>query len=242
MSTARNVFEERVDYPDNPLPQLPSVAEIGEIIALPPERWHGHCHTVALAIVRAGIVPHARVARGVCKGVPIQHSWIVGPTADGELGDCFAHNAVVIDPTLHCYNPEVTGVYVTHADLDGWHTPRGAGPDILTVGRPAPPAPGAPVIPLNPQAFAEMSELARDFVTTLLGPLDRIGWSQLGNLPVIGWPSDEIVRAMYQTPRLRAVLPIDIVGMLTNLDPRELYLHPDDVDPAVAAHRRDAAG
>lgn len=238
MTSARPEFDStRLDAPENPLPELPSAAEIGEIIGLPPEHWHMRCHEVSIAIVAAGIVPHARIARGWCCGVPGQHSWIVGPTADGRLGDCLADNAVIIDPTLHTYRDDVTGIYVSHADVDEWHRPHGKGPHITAAGRPPKPKQAGKVIALAAEAFDELDSEARWWLHAMFGPLDRSGWGALANTTMIGWPSDQIVRAMARTRALAVTLPIDIIGMLTNLDPEGLYLHPDDVDPAVAAQR-----
>lgn len=41
--------------------------------------------------------------------------------------------------------------------------------------------------------------------------------------PVGGWPSGEITKAVYQTEALSALIPIDRVGMHTDLNPEGLY-------------------
>lgn len=70
-----------------------------------------------------------------------------------------------------------------------------------------------------------MSKLAREFLE-MAAPqgLDRDGWHALAHAPVLGWPSDEIIAAMYRTPALKLLPPIDIVGMATDLNPGGLYL------------------
>lgn len=234
-SSPLDIDETRLDYPENPIPALPTIEEIGSVIGVPPTEWHGQCHAVSLAIVRAGIIPHARVARGTCRGVRGQHSWIVGPTANGRLGDCYADNAVIIDPTLFAYRDDVEGVYALHADVDGWHVPHGKGPHIMNHGRPPKPRPDGPgPIDLSGEAMAEMDADARSWINTMFGPLDRDGWTHLAHTTVIGWPAEQIVRAMALDRRLWTLIPIDRVGMLTALNPGDLYLHTDDADPAGA--------
>ena len=39
-----------------------------------------------------------------------------------------------------------------------------------------------------------------------------------------GWPSREIIAAAYADDRLRVLIPIDIVGMLTDANPGGLFL------------------
>jgi hypothetical protein len=41
---------------------------------------------------------------------------------------------------------------------------------------------------------------------------------------VEGWPAAEIIDAIYNTPELTTWVPIDIVGMLTDRNPKGLYL------------------
>lgn len=230
----------RLDNPPNPIPALPDLKEVAEAIGWPHTQWQANCHSVSHAIVTAGLIPHARVARGTCEGVLGQHSWIVAPTADGALGDCYADNAVIVDPTLWTYRDDVTDICIGRADEHGWHHPFGKGDHIMNVGRPPKPQAGEKLVTLAPDAYEALSADARYWVDRMFGPLTRDGWFDLAHTTVIGWPSDEIIRAMRLTPGLGQLVPIDIVGMLTNLDPRALYLHPDDVDPQVAAER--AAG
>ena len=71
--------------------------EVAELIHIPVESWAQQCHSISLAIIQAGLVPGARVARGSCRGVGSQHSWIV----DGW--NCYDPDAKIIDPTLWSY-------------------------------------------------------------------------------------------------------------------------------------------
>ncbi len=57
----------------------------------------------------------------------------------------------------------------------------------------------------------------------MLGPLDRRGWATLAHAPVEGWPAGEILGAMCDSG-MEAVVPIDIIGMLTDRNPSGLYL------------------
>lgn len=201
---------------------VPPVAEIEAAIDLPFTEWGGNCHGVSLEIVRSGLlgVP-CRVARGTCPGVSGQHSWIV-------IGDdCYDEDATVVDPTLWSYRDDVDGIWVGPAD-ELPHCPHGlwaAGPggtpvsNIFAWGRP-PEAPDDPVV-LTPKF--ELSLAAKDFVM-MLGPLDETGWALLVNqAPVGGWPAGEIVAAMDDTPALSFRVPIDLLGMLTDRNPRGLY-------------------
>jgi hypothetical protein len=229
----------RLDEPPNPLPARLTLDDVADAIDWPHTTWYAHCHEVSHAIVTARLIPHARVARGTCAGVPGQHSWIVAPTGRGKLGDCYADNAVIIDPTLSAYRQDVAGIYTARADEHGWHRPFGKGDHIMNLGRPPRPETGQKVTSLAPEAYDALSADARFWVNRMFGPLDRDGWFALAHTSVIGWPAEEIIRAMHLTPGLRPIVPVDIVGMLTNLDPCALYLHPDDVDPQVAAERTD---
>ena len=179
-------------------------------VGRPLDDYSHKCHQASLELVRSGVLgPDARVARGTCKGVGGQHSWVV-------LGDPYATDVVIVDPTLWSYRADVGGIWVGTAK-DGLHTPHGAG-SIWAWGRP-PEAEGEPVeltptVPLSKEALLFLS---------ILGPLDRHGWAILSGAPVGGWPSAEIIAAMDDTEVLRALVPIDILGMLTDRNPSESY-------------------
>lgn len=190
------------------------IAAMVEETLAPLDRWAGQCHAASVELMRSGQFGVCRVARGSADGVAAQHSWLV-------LGDdCYADNATIIDPTLWSYDKTVKGVWVG-GYRDGRHRPHGKG-SIWSWGRPD--AATGPVIELTPRQ--PFSQDARDFLE-LLGPLDMRGWAQLAHAPVEGWPAGEIIDALCENPILKAHVPIDIVGMLTDRNPGGLYLPPN---------------
>lgn len=190
------------------------VAAVENAIHLPMKRWAHNCHSISIAIIKAGLV-EGRVARGVCVGVGGQHSWIV-------LGnDCYDKNAAIIDPTLWSYDDTVEGIwYGTYKD--GRHRPHGGFESIWQWGRP--PEPIQETIALTPKFL--LSDSAKKFLE-LLGPLDRHGWAVLANHAPVGmWPAGEIYAAMDDTQGLGVLIPVDRLGMLTDRNPGGLYLKP----------------
>lgn len=168
------------------------------------------CHQVSLAIVRSGLYPGARVARGWADGVIGQHSWVAVD------GDPYDPNGRIIDATLWSYDNRVTKVWAGHL-RDGRHHPHGAGV-FLTAGMPE--NHGGRVIRLI--INRPLSPAARHFLD-MLGPLDYRGWGQVAHLPVRGWPAKEIIEAILDTPEVAILVPIDIAGMLTDRNPKGLY-------------------
>jgi len=199
------------------------VRELAERLGGDAEKWFHNCHMASTAIVQSGYYEGARVARGTATGVGGQHSWVVLPPREGwdtlEDGPFVYHPlAMVIDPTLWSYDPNVTSLYRT-INLYR-HTPHGFG-NIWDYGRP--PEPVEEPIELTPEF--ELSDEARRFLSDdYLGPLDRRGWSTLANGPMGGWPSSEIILAMHQTKKLTALIPIDILGHVTDVNPSGLYM------------------
>lgn len=182
--------------------------EVAKAIDLPLEGWAGQCHAVSLALLQAGVV-QGRVARGWCPLVPGQHSWIV----QGE--DCYDPDAQIVDPTLWTYSEKVEGIWEGSA-AEGLHLPHGLG-SIWAYGRP--PKPTEEPVPLDAEG---LSQAARSFLE-LVGPLDRQGWMVLFGSPVGDWPAAEIIGQAYEDPALSLLIPIDIVGMLTDHNPGGLY-------------------
>jgi hypothetical protein len=175
------------------------------------DKWSHQCHGASIHLVKSGVLgTDCRVARGSCPGVGGQHSWVV-------LGmDCYDPTAKIIDPTLWSYDPTVDGVWMGLAS-ERPHTPHGAG-SIWNWGRPE--SGDGEIIGLA----ANLSPSAEMFLD-MVGPLDIDGWVRLFSLaPVEGWPAGEIIEAAWRTPDLRALIPIDRVGMLTTLNPEGLYL------------------
>jgi hypothetical protein len=191
---------------------------VAEGTLAPLDDWKYQCHSASVKLMRSGRFGTCRVARGTADGVTGQHSWLV-------LGDdCYANDAVIIDPTLWSYDDTVQGVWVG-SYRDGRHEPHGKG-SIWRWGRPDPAT--GPVVQLTPRA--PFSQAARDFLD-LLGPLDFNGWVMLAHAPVEGWPAGEIIDALCETPdpsvpghTFRVYVPIDIVGMVTTRNPGGMYL------------------
>lgn len=177
----------------------------------PLDDWARQCHAASITLIKSGVLPTpARVARGSCAGVGGQHSWVV------LSDDVYDHDAIIIDPTLWSYDPNVTGVLVDKNRFR--HHPHGSG-SIWQYGRPE--HKGGPDIELTPSF--EFSAEAETFLR-LVGPLDRDGWRALAHFPMEEWPSREIITAMAETDGLLAFIPIDILGMLTDRNPKGLYL------------------
>lgn len=193
---------------------LPSIPEIEAAIDIPFDDWAHQCHAISYAILTSGVLDlpdGGRIARGVCNGVGSQHSWIV-------VGmDCYADDVTIIDPTLWSYRDDVEGIYVGTATTYG-HTPHGGTGSIWTYGQPV--HGGGETITIDPALLTAESQR----FLAIIGPLDRAGWSTLIHAPVHGWPAANIIEAAYQTPALKAVIPVDIVGMLTDANPGGAYL------------------
>jgi hypothetical protein len=184
---------------------------LAHLIGVPFPDWKSNCHSISLALLRTGEFGDGRVARGTAVGVSSQHSWIV-------LGDdCYSPDAVIVDPTLQLNRGILPPRIITGRAEDLSNTPHGFG-SIWDYGKPL--SPMGDIIELTPAA--QLSGEARVFLG-MIGPLDLLGWSQLANSPVFGWPAAEIIAAIDDTPPLRALVPIDILGMLTNRNPGRLY-------------------
>lgn len=192
---------------------LPTVspADFLDIVGAPLEDFAHQCHSASLALVKRGPWPEARVARGTTAGVRGQHSWVV-------LGEPYDPHVTILDPTLWSYTASAPSVLVARA-VARPHRPHGFG-SIYGVGRPH--GHGGDTMTLA----VPVSSAAEDFLASL-GPLDARGWANLANAPVGDWPAAEVIAAMYDTPGLRALVPIDRVGMLTDRNPQGLYLRGD---------------
>lgn len=181
-------------------------------IAFPLDRVAHNCHAVSLALVKSGVYPGARVARGTAKGVGVgQHSWVV---ADGGPYDWDAH---IIDATLWSYDPTVPRLW-QGTYRDNMHRPHGWG--HFTRGA-RPESGDGEAVTLTPKTPLTVES---QLFLHLLGPLDIRGWHAVAHLPVSGWPAAEIIEAILDTPSLAVLVPVDIEGMLTNRNPGGLYL------------------
>lgn len=174
------------------------------------DEWYHRCHEASLELVRSGVLPEgARVARGSHTSVLGQHSWVV-------IGDPYAADVTIIDPTLWSYLEEQLAFVEISSGSDTRYRPHGAG-SIWEYGRP--PEPAGPVITLA----TKLSPAAQLFLDMIGYGLDRRSWSILANAPVGGWPAKEILGAMYDDERLSALVPIDVIGMVTDRNPGNLY-------------------
>jgi hypothetical protein len=180
-------------------------------IGFPFDKVAHNCHAVSVAIVKHRLYDNARVARGWAKGVGSQHSWVAID------GDPYDPDGRIIDATLWSYDPTVSRVWAGRLS-DGVHKPHGAG-HFMTVGMPYNHGDREIRLIIN----RPMSERARNFLR-MLGPLDYKGWWQVAHLPVEGWPAREIIEAMLDTPALAVLVPVDIVGMITDRNPQGIYL------------------
>jgi hypothetical protein len=197
---------------------------LAKLIDVPYEGWAKNCHSISLKLLKTGMFGPGRIARGWAQGVTGQHSWIV-------LGDdVYARQAVIVDPTWIFYLQEKSlagsrkGIQADYA-FRLTHSPHGHG-SIWSYGRPGDPS--GEIIELTPSF--ELSREAKLFLSDdVLGPLDRQGWQQLASGAMEEWPAGEIIAAMDDTPELAALVPIDILGMLTPRNPGGLYL--PDAEP-----------
>lgn len=198
-------------------PQTPGTSLLGrpteevvlEVLGDLRRYWHD-CHAAALALKRSGALPpDARVARGAVQGVGGQHSWVVLDD------DVYKPYAWVIDPTYWSYDDLASAPYVVVQRAIArarWYLPHGHG----RLGEL--PLPGTS----EPVALEVTDAEARAFLRKV-GPLDPLGWMRLFNGPMGGWPARTIVAAAYDDDRLRALIPIDVAGMLTDRNPGGLY-------------------
>lgn len=178
----------------------------------PLEPYAHQCHAASLALVKSGLLPEDwRVARGTCIGVGGQHSWATGP-------DPYAKYAGVVDVTRWSYEDGAEPYVWKGTAEHGEYRPHGSG-SIVDYGKPV--SAGGEVIKLTPSE--PLSASARAFLR-MVEPLDLRGWQTLAHAPVGGWPAAEILAAMDDTKKLTALIPIDVLGMITDRNPGNLYL------------------
>lgn len=189
-----------------------TLEEVEDIVGSPAASWENRCHEISLKIVKSDLFPYARVARGTAVGIGSQHSWVV------LNKNVYNRYALILDPTYY--------VNIGHDPLlwwgttdDGIHYPKGH-ESIWDVGLPL-----SPVFENTSYRFSRdgLSAAAISFLH-MIEPLDIQGWAKLANGPMVGWPSEEIIARMYEDDLLRPLIPIDIVGMVTDINPKGLYL------------------
>jgi hypothetical protein len=187
---------------------------IASMIGVPVCEWAGSCHEISLAVLRTGVLGRGRIARGWVPGVPHQHSWAV-------LGDdVYDPKATVVDPTIRPLlagdNQLTRAVFLVDQAWTLSHEPHGLGRLLDFSRRHIVQEP----IALTPATA--LSQEAQEFLGRL-GPLDMRAWAGLAHGPMLNWPSREIIAAMMDTEALRALIPVDIRGMLTDRNPNGLY-------------------
>lgn len=207
-----------------------TVADIEEATGLPKAEWSKNCHTISLAIVKSGVlgVP-ARVARGWARGVKSQHSWVVyGWPGDTELPSCYDPEALILDASLWSYIPGTPELLWTQAN-DGTHHPHGGEGHIMSWGQP----PFAVDEPIDLTPEGGWPKEASFWMNDMLHgrPLDRDGWATIAAAPAGGWEKalGQLLAAMSADERTSFLVPIDKLGMLTELNPGGLYLDGPDL-------------
>lgn len=191
---------------------------LADKIGIPVTHWVNKCHQVSLALVKTGeFGPTARVARGWSLGIHSQHSWIV-------LGDPYAWDAVIIDATNPEFHRSGEIIHVSMFENGGRYMPQGWGVlaeeerEGLQHIMPTFQGPERPLTPKTPLSADAQLFLAE------IGPMDFRRWCWLASmLPMQGWPAKEIIEAMDDSG-MRAAIPVDILGMVTDRNPRGLYL------------------
>jgi len=181
-------------------------------VGTPRELWKNRCHEISLALLKsdAFVGIDARMARGFSIQITSQHSWIV-------LGkDVFDRTALVVDPTWS--STVMNAPMISYARNFRSHRPHGWG--MLTE---YPESGGGPEVEIKGMT-SETAEWVEFVRMTVDGPLDVRFWCRLFSGPLQGWPSRELVGLAAEMPELRFGIPVDVVGMLTDLNPNGLYL------------------
>ena len=131
--------------------------------------WHHNCHVASLQVVRSGLYPNSRVARGRAVGVSSQHSWVV-------VGSPYRPEQI-IDPSIWSY---VKGAPVeVPREYFYKYVPHGGAGSIWDSGRPYRAAEsGEPVVELTPKE--PLSDEALNFLS-LCGPPRPSGLGGAGN-------------------------------------------------------------
>jgi len=201
------------------------VRDLAERIGANPDHWRHQCHVASLQIVRSWLFPGAQVARGTAPGILGQHSWVVVPPDDllpydPERNGPLAYHpeARIVDATMWSYSPETPGI-VSASNSRISYRPHGA-ESIWDAGQPRV-GYGEPIWLGQPVGGDPRSPGQR--FLDLCGPLDLQGWQDLLSGPMMGWPAREVLRAAYEHPKLRALIPVDHLGMVAGIDPEGLY-------------------
>lgn len=192
-----------------------TVYDIEEATQKPRQWWSHNCHGISLAIVKSGLFEPGtcRVVRGTMRDVfPSQHSWVI-LSHNGQPLDAYGKDGSILDCSVWSYDDAYPYVFMT-SQANSKYRPKGEG--LIDVSQ-------VQTGSAEPMWLTHcLSSEAQKFLDDL-GPLDARGWCSLANQPVGGWPSKEIITAMHADNRLRAFIPIDTIGNLTDLNPEGLY-------------------
>lgn len=191
--------------------------EIVEAVGGNLAQWAKNCHAVSMQFCRSKIAPEgARVARGYHKMIASQHSWVA-------FGDPYGLRTQILDLSIWSYVCPESPVIVTGFNYDclmhcgGEYLPKGYG-DIWGYGQPVV-GDGERIRPKG------LSDEAEHFLEIFFPDgLDVQGWHGLLNSPVGGWPAKDVFECAWKDDRLKALCPIDVVGMVTDLNPGGMYL------------------
>lgn len=206
---------------------LPWITTIEDTLDWPARDWKNNCHDVSLRAVRSGLFgepgPSCRVVRGWAPGYGIegQHSWIA-------LGRPFDPATRILDLTAHRWG-RVDGIvdstvgeaYQEACDGFPGHVLHGYRPrSIWNYGKPDPVGGPGDLIELERDGLSEMANAFLD----VLGPMTDRAWRDLVTFPHDGWPAHEICEAIVeQIPRVKIMLPIDVLAHVTDRNPEGLY-------------------
>ena len=199
-----------------------SEAEVEEAIG-PLDAWAMQCHAASVALINSDLFSDRfrRVARGTAQGVFGQHSWVV-------LGeDCYNPNAIIVDVTLWSYDPKQPRVLIDRAKNLS-HLPHGSN-SIWDAGCPIPG--DDEDMPLD-LPFMHKAEPFYRMVREKVGRTDRRFWMSLwSSNAMLGFNASALLEAFLDRyPDQAAIVPIDIIGMLTDRNPSGLYLPGDEHD------------
>ena len=161
----------------------------------------------------------ARIAAGNVGPRTVRTYWVT-------LGDPYAKGVPIIDASLWTDGPEPSVKWFPKGSAD--YVPFGAG-EVQADGFPTG-WNGAEIVP------AFMSDTAREFLADLKvknpsAVFDTEFWFQLGGLPVGGWPSKDVYRAMLADETLRKFVRPHVAAMLVGAWTTVPLLSRDD--PAV---------
>lgn len=182
---------------------------VEEAIHRPLTDFAHQCHAASVALVESGLLQRYAdgepifVARGRARGIMSQHSWVtVGTPYDPTT---------IVDLTMWSYNPCIDTVRILDgADASSHYVPHGLS------GENASEALRDMVLEMDPIHLDVSDPQAAAFLRGRV--LDVRAWMKLFSCNVSTYPARAIIEAAHRNDRLRALIPIDLVGMLTEIN------------------------